>query len=94
MIAKERLSDAGFGSPEAAIQTLFWALREGNQGKARRCFAPEIAGGMMQRPDDPLRVSMDRFKGIRVVAKRVVSTDEVKLGIQFSAEAGAATVAC
>jgi hypothetical protein len=93
MIAKERLSDAGLGSPEAAIQTLFWALREGNQERARMCFAPEIGGEMMQRPDGPMRVSMDGFKGFRVVGKRVVSTDEGILGIQFSAEEGPVEVA-
>src|SRR5437879_1729117 len=37
LVPKETLSDAGFGSPEATLQTFLWAVREGNLEKMRRC---------------------------------------------------------
>jgi hypothetical protein len=90
MIAKERLSDAGFGSPEATLQTFLWAMREGNIGSIRNCISEEaIKQGIWQPIEDaqggapPL---MAGFKGFRVVAKKVVSADQVKLGIQISAD--------
>ena len=48
---------------------------------------PDTPGQLMPGGPGPM---MEGFKGIRVVAKKVVSTDEVKLGIQLSAEQDAA----
>jgi len=89
LIAKEMLSDAGFGSPETTLRTYFWALREGNREKMRSCFSPGTPEEQMPGGPAP---SMATFKGFRVVAKKVVSADEVKLGIQFSSEQDVAPV--
>jgi hypothetical protein len=89
LIAKEMLSDAGLGSPEATLRTFLWAMREGNLEKMRSCFSPDTPDE--QLPGEP-DTTMATFKGFRVVAKKVVSTDEAKLGIQFFAEQGAAPV--
>ncbi len=86
LIAKEMLSDAGFGSPEATLRTYFWAMREGNMEKMRTCFSPDISKEIISGGPGPT------FKGFHVVAKKVLSSDEVKLGIQFFAEQGAPPV--
>jgi len=86
LLAKEVLSDAGFGSPEATLRTYFWAMREGNMEKMRSCFSPDISKEIIS--DGP----GSAFKGFRVVAKKVLSSDDVKLGIQFFAEQGAPAV--
>jgi len=86
-ITKEALSDAGWGSPEATLHTFFWAMREGNLEKIRSCFPPETPDGQLPGGGE---VSMASFKGIRVVAKKVVSANEVKLGIQSFSEGEAA----
>ena len=90
MIAKERLSDAGFGSPEAAIQTLFWALCEGNIGRIRNCFTEEAIkkgnGLPIEQAQGGTPAMMAGFKGFRVVAKKVVAADQVELGLQISAD--------
>jgi type II secretory pathway component PulJ len=83
LIVKELLSDAGLGSPEATFQTLLWAMREGNLEKMRTCFLPNTPSELMPGGSSPM---MAGFKGFRVVAKKVVSTDEVRLGIQLSAD--------
>ena len=84
LIANETLSDAGFGSPEAALRTFFWAMREDNAEKLRSCFLPGTPAELIPGG------GTTTFKGLGVVAKKVVSTDEVKLGIQFSTEQGEA----
>jgi hypothetical protein len=40
-VAKEAWSDAGFDSPEAALQTSFWAMREGNIARLAQCLPPK-----------------------------------------------------
>jgi hypothetical protein len=87
LIANEMLSDAGLGSPEATLRTFFWAMREGNLEKMRSCFSPDTPGDLIPGAPGPTPAA---FTGLRVVAKKVVSTDEVKLGIQLSAEQEAA----
>jgi hypothetical protein len=37
-VAKESWSHAGFGTPEAAVQTFFWAAREGDLARVAECF--------------------------------------------------------
>jgi hypothetical protein len=40
-LAKETWSNAGFATPEAALQTFFWAIREGRFEQIADCFSPE-----------------------------------------------------
>ena len=83
LIVKELLSDAGLGSPEATLRTMFWAMREGNLEKIRSCFSPNTPRELLPGGANS---EMAGFNGFRVVAKKVVSTDEVKLGIHLLAE--------
>jgi len=90
LIARESLSDAGLSSPEAALRTFFWALQEGNTGTIRRCFSEATLQQGLARPFEQAQGGaspmMPGFKGIRVMAKKIVSADVVKLGIQISAD--------
>jgi len=63
-------------------------VREGNLEKMRRCFPPETPDDQLPTMDD---FSLAGFKGFRVIAKKVVSADEVKLGLQLSGEEGVAS---
>jgi len=90
LIAREQLTDAGLGSPEATLRTLFWAMREGNSDRLRRCFSDDALKQGNGQPIEKLQagaaVLMAQVKGVRVVARKVVSTDQIKLGIQISLE--------
>ncbi len=79
-IAREMLSDAGFGSPEATVRTFFWALCEGNVEKVRSCFTADTPNELLPGERTPIA----GFKELSVVAKKVVSPDDVMLGIRFS----------
>jgi len=41
-VARETWSNAGLAAPEAALQTLFWALQEGNIERMLECMTPEL----------------------------------------------------
>jgi len=90
LIARESLSDAGLSNPEATLRTFFWALQEGNTGIIRRCFSEAtLQQGLSQPFEQASRGSsstMPEFKGIRIMAKKIVNADLVKLGIQISAD--------
>ena len=90
LIARESLSDAGLSSPEATLRTFFWALQEGNIGTIRRCFSEATLQQGFSQPFEqaPGGASsmMPGFKGLRVMAKKIVNADLVKLGIQISAD--------
>lgn len=40
-IAKEQLRNAGFATPEAAVETFFWAMRESRLDLMVQCLSPE-----------------------------------------------------
>jgi hypothetical protein len=42
-VSKDKLSNAGYASPEDALQTLFWAMREGNFSAIMGSYAPGSA---------------------------------------------------
>jgi hypothetical protein len=96
-VTKEMLTDAGWGSPEAAIQTFFWAIRERNAQKIRACFSEEaetqvLGRHMRDQSEEELLADathmMDTFAGFQIVAKKAVSADEIKLGIRVIQAAG------
>ena len=39
-LAKESWSNVGFDTPEAAVQTFFWAIREGDLARMAECMPP------------------------------------------------------
>jgi len=90
MIARDALTDAGLGTPEAAIQTFLWAIRERSTRRIRACFSNDAAAKLRDQSDEEVLAGaggvMDTFKGFQIIAKKVVSADEVKLGIRITAE--------
>ena len=85
-VTKEMLADGGWGSPEAAVQTFFWAIRERNAQKIRACFSEEAGRNILDQSDEEVLADttqmMDTFTGFQIVAKKVVSADEIKIGIR------------
>ena len=86
------LADAGWGSPEAAIQTFFWAIRERNAQRIRACFSGEVGRNIRDQSDEEVlaganhlmdtSTGLDTLTRFQIVAKKVVSADEIKLGIR------------
>lgn len=81
----ENLADAGLMTPEATLQTFFWAMREGNWEKLRQCLTTKAQAQVPR--DNPGQIrggGFEQFKGYRVAGKKTVGTDEVLLGFQLA----------
>ena len=94
-VAKESWSQAGFGSPEAAVQTLFWALQNKNLQNIADCMEPterdQFLKQFEQMSDEQRRRTTEEFtllaklKGFRVAEKTVEAEDKVVLSLQVAA---------
>lgn len=87
-LTADQLSFAGHATPEATLQTLFWAVKQGDVESIKKCFTPETQKKMAEQPADELRDEMERMskriQGIRVAARKVVSGGEIHLGAQIN----------
>jgi len=86
LVTKEMLADTGWASPEAALETFFWAFRERNASRVRACFSEEAGGELREDTDEQVLAGatnlMDNFEGFQIVARKVVSENEINLGIR------------
>lgn len=84
----DTLTFAGYATPEATLQTMFWAARQGDLDAAMKCFSDEARKEIVGESPDDVRRGMEemvkRFQGLRIAARRVISADEIQLGIQLS----------
>ncbi len=86
IIAKGQLASAGHATPEAALETYFWATTQGSFEDVVKAVTPERLVTLARDTDD-LRKQFDRervqqapaFAGIQLLTKRVVSEHEVQL---------------
>jgi hypothetical protein len=96
-VAKEAWNDAGFGSPEAVLQTFFWAMREANIPRIAQCF-PAKEGQFLAMLDKPEHTQerertladfqqMTQCIGYRVVEKSVEHGYLTRDGVPVSNEA-------
>jgi hypothetical protein len=85
-VSKDRLGNAGFGTPESALQTFFWAMREGDSTMAIGALATEndkrenLARLSVQKRAD----LMNSFSDFGVRGREVLSDNSVALQIGSS----------
>lgn len=87
-LPKPVLRDAGLGSPEATVQTAFWAMCHGDLNRWSQCL---LDGAERLQEDQDwqrknLAEEMKSFFGFRIVHKQIISPTEVELGLQSSIE--------
>jgi hypothetical protein len=85
-LTRDNLTDAGFATPEATIQTLFHALSHGDIVRAFQCRAGEENHPMSKEQQDEEQIELQEqfgaFPGYRIAETNVLSTDAIQLGIQ------------
>ncbi len=89
-IAKEQFANQGFLTPEATVQTYFWARREGNVLVLSNCLLPEFLPDFQQQSLDPANGRLNNYlaehfkqtTAIETVARQVVSANAVIVGIR------------
>jgi hypothetical protein len=80
-IPRSALTDAGFGSPEAAVQTFFYAMSQANVQLFGQCFAEDTGKPPISSQDELLQ-QMKLFTGYRLGGKKIVSDDQVIIGVR------------
>jgi DNA repair exonuclease SbcCD ATPase subunit len=85
-IPKAALTDVGLDTPEAAIQTFHAARCRGDVKRLCECFEPQVDPNSQdtERMRQELVKEMSKFPGYRIAEKKVVSPNEVILGLQSS----------
>ena len=94
-VLREKWTHAGFATPEATVQTFFWALANKDVRAWAHCMSGKDAEKMvqqMQESTDGGATRMERkfaevaeVQGFRVAEKKQVAEDKVELGLQAAA---------
>jgi hypothetical protein len=87
-IARASLADAGFGTPEATVQTIFWAATHGNIERVSQCELtpePNVPDGEKEKLRESIKAELSQFPGFRVAEKKILNDDEVELKVQTTA---------
>jgi hypothetical protein len=96
--SKEQLKNAGYATPESAVETFFWAMREGNLALVMQALSPEngeredyegLPPGKRQQEEDNFRTegksrTMNRFNDFKVTRQEQLSEDTVALHLRSS----------
>jgi TolA-binding protein len=85
-ISRSALVDAGSGSPEATVQTLFWATCRGNMKRLKQLSSDEDSEAVPDSEAERKSMidSMKNFTGFRIADKTIISPDEVEVHLQSS----------
>jgi hypothetical protein len=85
-IPRTALVDAGLASPEAAVQTLLYALSRGDAKRVVECLG--MSGQMELTPEQEKAQGKEYqdqfagFPGFRIAEDNAISPDEVQIGVQ------------
>jgi hypothetical protein len=75
------LYDRGFNSPEDAVQTFYWAQREGNADALARCLSGQNVQFVRDYFASGQRRSLEHVVAIEIVARRELKTNSLQLGV-------------
>jgi hypothetical protein len=77
------LYDRGLSTPDNAVQTFFWAQRDGNREAMSRCVTPRSWKSIRDGFDRGQRQNLNGILSIEIVARRMVNATMVQLGIEL-----------
>lgn len=80
------LADAGLGSPEATVQTFFYAMTHGDVSRVYQCTATKFELTLEQEQNwgDGYRKDFADLPGYSIAQKNIISPDEVQISVQAS----------
>jgi hypothetical protein len=87
--AKENWAFTGYATPEAALQSVIWAMREGDTRTLLASVTPEEMARMRKEWGDKSEAQIsadakrgtDKLSGIRILESKTLSDDEVVLSV-------------
>jgi hypothetical protein len=84
---RKQLAFAGYATPEATLQSMFWAANNGDSDQLFACFSPEDQAAIGKEPNG--RKNFDAgvkksapaqsIKGLQITARKVLADDQVEL---------------
>lgn len=84
------LTDAGNTTPEAALETSFWASSKGDYGADVAFYTPQMQeqvrrwDGNKTEFASKMKCKFSRFKGLQIIARKAVANDTVELRYAFA----------
>jgi hypothetical protein len=89
-VTRAGMKDAGQATPEAAAQTLFWALTTGNIQRVAECTmnGQEALTGNIEENRQQMITEYKDFAGFRIAGRQDISADEVELQLETSIGGG------
>jgi hypothetical protein len=86
-LVRSGLRDAGLGTPETAIQTVFWAMCQGNVERLSQCSLDGEREFLNEDPEAKRKTLLEQFSkfpGFRITEKKANSEDTVIVSLQTS----------
>jgi hypothetical protein len=80
----DMLFNRGQTTPEDALQTFYWAVRDRNSDMLSHCVTPKSWSQFRDYVNGWRRQNFDNFGSIDIVARRDVNATTVQLGIQLN----------
>ena len=80
------LFNRGQTTPEDAIQTFYWAVRDRNSDMLAHCVTPKSWSQFQEYANGWERKNFDNYVSLDIVARRDVNATTVQLGIQLNRE--------
>jgi hypothetical protein len=88
LIKAEAFENAGLSSPEATVQTAFWALQSGNEAAYRQCM--ESSRERKLRPDSFAFGSTNfAVSGFKIETSQMVAPDQIGMAVRVYHRGGA-----
>jgi len=86
---KEHLSFAGFATPEATIQSLCWAMVNGQTNIVQRIIPADLPQGqdLAANLAAALQNAVPYFQGMQVMAEKVLADDRMELMVKVDSQA-------
>jgi hypothetical protein len=90
LVLVANLANQGWSTPEATVQTIFWAQRQGNGELLSRSFIPEHRALLRDGLARGLQLDFQQIVSIEIVARRDIDAATVQLGIHVHSTVDAA----
>jgi hypothetical protein len=93
-IPKNQLVFAGYKTPEAAVESVFWAFANGDYDTVVESFPPNLQGQMKKEFGNPKRFKSEgkrgfsQLKGVEIMARKNLGSDKVELKFQMTGNGG------
>lgn len=83
-ISKDQLANAGYATPEAALETYFWAATKGSFDHVSESVSPGrmaemVANANQEQLEAELKRDSAAFKGIQIIARKALPDQSVEL---------------